>query len=875
MFKKCNNFKYLLIFAIVLVCLPVTSALAASKLNLYYYGTKQNVTYTGQQVKYTYNGSTINMKNTPGIIINGTSLVSFNDVFVKSAIKMNYKYDEAKGKLTLSQNGTTLVLTAGSKKATVNGKSVSLSLAPQKVKFKDQKVTKLLVPARFVAETFGYKYNWNSQTSTASITSSSMHLYYNNKNVTYSGTQGKVTIDGKAVSLGSMPSIIVDNTALLRAWKVFSASTIGASYNFNSSAKELTLSLEDTVIKLTIGSTTANVNGNSRVMDAAPLVVKNTDTGESYVMVPGSFVASCLGYDYTWNSSTKTSVITSRAAEDTNNKDDEDGPELGGDPLPGTEALNWGIATEFTEEYNKISNLTNTAEVSEDTDITANIYSILKDSAAGSNIEVYSIHSYAPFSKSTVDIQNQILDLHINNSYINSDIEDYSLDGILSDTVSGTTNYTELSADISFNLAYPNTNYELSISDDKCTLYLTLYPNYLTNITAGTKNGNDYVQITGMKDFTVDLTENDNLISLQIPNAINGIDEKYLVTALTSLQSVRSTNITGNTASIILEKSETSEYTVTQKGNTYLITFNDEKDTDENQDYDLQIKLPGDIYYSDITHEDRYYKNQIAIILPGDYRDFYNSNALESSNSVVSNISVSYKNYNTEIVISTSKLQGYKLTDLDGYIGVILGNPQDIYKNIVVLDAGHGGTDPGAIRKLNGVTINEKDINFKIMYQLTQKYFNADDSEIKAYYSRYDNTKVNLYERAAFAKKVGADLFVSLHMNANNSSSPKGTEIYYCGTNKATTANGLTSKILANMFLNSLPDKIGTAKRYVSNQNYVVVRENTVPAILIELGFMSNSSDLKLMTNSSFQNKSAKAIYDILCDVFNAYPTGR
>ena len=102
MYRKCNNLKYLLILAVVLVCLPVTSAMAASKLNLYYYGTKQNVTYTGQQVKYTYNGSAINMKNTPGIIIDGTSLAPFNDVFVKSAIKMSYKYNEAKGILTLS-----------------------------------------------------------------------------------------------------------------------------------------------------------------------------------------------------------------------------------------------------------------------------------------------------------------------------------------------------------------------------------------------------------------------------------------------------------------------------------------------------------------------------------------------------------------------------------------------------------------------------------------------------------------------------------------------------------------------------------------------------------------------------------------------------
>ncbi len=874
MYRKCNNLKFLLILAVVLVCLPVTSALAATKLNLYYYGSNKNVTYTGQQVKYTYNGSTINIRNTPGIIFDGTSLASFNDVFVKSAIKMNYKYDDTKGKLTLSQNGTTLVLTAGSKKATLNGKSVTLSLAPMKVKYKDQKVTKLLVPVRYVAETFGYKYDWNSSTSTASITSP-MHLYYNNKNVSYNGTLGKVTIDGKSVNLGSMPSIIIDNTAMLRAYQVFSASSIKAGYSYNSSTKVVTLKLNGTVVKLTLGSKTALVNGKSRTMDTAPLLVENKDSKVSYVMVPGSFVSSYLGYDYAWKSSTKTSVITSRAPEDEDDQDGEDGPELGGDPVPDSVAFNWGISSDYTDEYNKANSHNTASEISEDNDTSSNITSIKMDSPFSSNIEVYAINSYAPFGKSTVKINDQTLNLHINNSYLEeSDSKEYSLGGKLTDHITATADHSDLSTDIDFDLMDPNTSYELSLSDDKCTLYLTLYPNYISNIEAGTQAGNDYVKITGLRELNVDLTENGNIISLEIPNTINSVGEQYLNTALNTLQSVTSTSTDGNTTKIILETSGSANYEVTNTGNTYLLTFTEESSND-NLDYALQIKIPDEVFYSEITNEDLYYNNQIVLRIPGDYRDLYNTYPIDSSNSVISDISVGYKNSMTEIVISTTKLQGYKLKDLGGYVGVALGNPRDIYKNIVVLDAGHGGTDPGAIRKLNGVTINEKDLNFKIMYQLTQKYFNAEDSEIKAYYSRYNNTKVDLYDRAAFAKKVGADLFISLHMNANNSTSPKGTEIYYTGSNKATTENGLNSKILANIFLNSLPAKIGTDKRYISDQSLAVCRANTVPAILIELGFMSNTSDLTKLTDPDFQEASAEAIYDTLCDVFSSYPTGR
>lgn len=868
MFRKYNILKCLLILAVILVCMPVTDALAASKLNLYNYTTKENTTYTGQQVKYTYNGKAISMGNTPGIIVDGTSLAPFMNVFVKSPIKLSYKYDDKKGVLTLSKNGTSLTLTAGSKKATLNGKTVNLSLAPIKVKYKDQKVSKFLVPARFVAETFGYKYEWKSSTSTAAI-SSGLQLNYNNKDVNYTGTQGKVTIDGKAVNLGSMPSIIVDNTALVQAWKVFADSSIGAGYKYDSSAKTVTLTLNDTTVQLTLGSKTAMVNGKSRTMDTAPLLVTNKATNKSYVMVPGSFVASYLGYDYKWNSSTKTSVITTRPPETEADQDQVDGPELSGDPLPDSVVLNWGTDTKYTEEIDKIRSLSGATEVSSDVAQSADINAIQKISDSTSNYEVYSISSTQPFSKAVLSMEDLVLKLHVNNSYTYTDT--FSASGNLVRSVSAVTNYDALSTDIIFILANANTGYDLSLSEDRCTLYVTLYSNYITNVEAGISSGQEYVKITGLKPLNVNLTEEGNYLSLVIPNTINGVGDNYLQTSLNYLQSVQSISQDGNTVKILLERTASSSYTVNAKDNTYTITF----DKGVSKDYALNIKIPDDVFYSEITNEDLYYKNQIVIRMPGDYTDFYKNNPISTSNSVVKGVSVNYKNSKTEITITTTKLQGYKLHDLNGSIGVVLGNPRDIYKNIVVLDPGHGGKASGAVRKLNGVSIMEKDLNFKILYKLGQKYFNAEDTEIKAYYTRQSDVDVDLYDRAAFAKKVGADLFVSLHMNANLKTSPKGTEIYYTSSNKATTESGLNSKILANIFLNSLPGKVGTDKRYIADKSLAVTRANTVPAILIELGFMSNPNELALLTDEDFQEKSAKAIYDILCDVFSAYPTGR
>lgn len=867
MVKLRNNWKLIGILALVLICLPFTEVSAASKLNLYLYSTKKNLVYTSTQAKYTFNGKTINMKDTPGIIIEGTSLASFLDVFVNSGIGLKYSYNKSKGVLTLSQNDKKLVLTEGSKTAVLNGKKVTMSQAPTKITFKDNKKTKYMVPVTFVAESFGYVYTWNSSTATGEITSP-MNLSYNGSKVAYTGTKGAVTIDKKKVDVSDMPSIIVNNTALLQAYKVFSSSSIKADYNFDKSTGVLTLSNSTTKVVLTMGKKTAYVNGKARTMDTAPLLVTNLDTKVAYVMVPGSFVASYLGYDYKWDSASKTSNLTKSkivTLPDSGNG----GPELSDDPIPDTTTFSWGIAASNLEEYTKLSNLGNALEVSQDTQQSSYITGITKVESTA-NSETYAISGTAPFSKSTLTKQDTLLTLHINNATGNN--QTLSLGGSLASLVTLSADTTDTTAfNLVFSLAEQELKYELSLSPDSSTLYVKLYRNYINLITAGVSSGEEFLQISGMKDLKVDLTESGNMVTLQFPSTVNGIGTNNIQTNLAALKAVTSSTA-GNTSVITFEKNSNAGYRVEQNGTSYKIIFEIEVSTG----YSIEFKLPSDLSFSDITSEDQYYKNRILIQLPGDRTDFFNQNPVAWSDNIINKLGLLVEGGKTKIVIDTATLQGYKLTDLgNNKVGITLGNPKDIYKNIVVLDAGHGGTDPGAVRSLNGKTIYEKDLNYKIMYELTRQYFNSPDSEVKAYYSRYDDTKVNLYDRAAFADLVGADMFVSLHMNANTKSDPKGTEIYYYSANTSKNSAGLNSKTLATLVLNSMTDKLETQKRYISSQNLVVTRETNVPAILIELGFMSNKSDLTLLTNSDFQNRAALAIYESICEVFDAYPTGR
>lgn len=288
----------------------------------------------------------------------------------------------------------------------------------------------------------------------------------------------------------------------------------------------------------------------------------------------------------------------------------------------------------------------------------------------------------------------------------------------------------------------------------------------------------------------------------------------------------------------------------------------------------MKIPMPEKVKFADIKTEDHYEKNYFTIEVPGNQVQYYKSNPVVFNSDMVSGVSCALNNAgNTVIKVQTYELQGFRLSEKDGFIGVRIGRPAEIYRNIVVLDAGHGGSDPGTSKG----TTKEKDLTLKMIYSLAEKYFNRPDSPVKAYWTRKEDTAVALNDRAAFADKVDADFFISFHINSAASTSAKGMEVLYAKRNEnyMGTAN---SKTIATEYADYLIKTLnmdGRLHATVDRPNLVVLYKNKVPAILIELGFISNASDYKKMVSSDFQDKTAKAIYDATVKLFEKYPTGR
>lgn len=203
--KRCLAF-----FLSIMLLMSIFQAVPvkAAGIKLYYFDTKKTVTYTGTKASYEYNGSKVSLGNLTGILTdNGVALGPYYELFVRG-LGISYKKDSAKNTLTFSKDGNVLVLTVNSKKAVLNGKEVTMNAAPISVRFVDAGISRIMVPTRFVAESLGYHYRWESSLSTA-IIRDKLSLSYNNKQVSYIGTTGKVNFDGKDISLSGLPLSLI------------------------------------------------------------------------------------------------------------------------------------------------------------------------------------------------------------------------------------------------------------------------------------------------------------------------------------------------------------------------------------------------------------------------------------------------------------------------------------------------------------------------------------------------------------------------------------------------------------------------------------------------------------------------------------------
>lgn len=179
----------------------------------------------------------------------------------------------------------------------------------------------------------------------------------------------------------------------------------------------------------------------------------------------------------------------------------------------------------------------------------------------------------------------------------------------------------------------------------------------------------------------------------------------------------------------------------------------------------------------------------------------------------------------------------------------------------VILDAGHGGIDPGAVC---GALI-EKDLNLKVVNKLkdflsvsgvtvvltrTEDVLLGDGDTIRAHKT------ADLKERLNIMEQTENCIFVSVHMNKFSSSSVHGLQTFYASYNEK-------SSKLAQCIQDKAKSIDNTNKREIKpdDKNIYILEKATKPAVLVECGFLSNETDAKMLSDEEYQNKLAFAMY--------------
>jgi N-acetylmuramoyl-L-alanine amidase len=227
----------------------------------------------------------------------------------------------------------------------------------------------------------------------------------------------------------------------------------------------------------------------------------------------------------------------------------------------------------------------------------------------------------------------------------------------------------------------------------------------------------------------------------------------------------------------------------------------------------------------------------------------------------------------------------------------------------IVIDAGHGGKDPGAL----GINSQEKDITLAIATEL-KKILNEKLPEIKVVMTREDDTFIELANRAKEVSKNEADFFISIHCNSNNNKEAFGSETYVLGTHKTeanmdvvmrensvimmednyeevyegfdpnsvpayiffqyvTNVHLEMSNRMAMKVQDQFATRVGRKDRGVKQAGYLVLWRASKPAILIETGFISNKDEEIFLNSENGKSYMASAIFRAVRD-YNAEITG-
>lgn len=690
------------------------------------------------------------------------------------------------------------------------------------------------------------------------VPTSAATIVYDGKTYEYNLPPISLYVNGNKIET-TMDPIQLDGRVLVPAREVFAP--MGAKVDWDANAKKVTVKYKDITMILTVNEQAVWLNGQTVTLDVPAKIINDK------VMIPVRFISEQLGFKVDWNGSKRWVAITEKVDEQEPPVQEppfvEDTPSQ--DEKPNVSNGN------YTGTTNKHQIQLPAASYDQ-----TKVMSVTVNEASGQHKTI--IKAASPISSAKVDFQagKIIIDILNSKSQLTSTISPGTNTYIKNIRTSQfTTDTTRVVLDLKAG-ALVNATF----SADRSSLIVTLTNQKIEGIKYTVKNQEDTLFFKGLSKDQIDVndSEKESLISVVIPHttletAINwtNLNANYISKVTLSNEG---DNVRGN---IWLTEKVNYDLTSDYQGATLTLSAYIEPPVEQEPPVEEEIPeqdatqalayVAGDkptiqllnvlgLNKNAIKVTDDYRNKTLIFDLGKDYSSILGNTSMTINDQYINSIQVA-TNGTTKITVTTKNIYAYNFYESSGKVSLQLVRPSEKYNQIVVLDAGHGGSDSGAVG--NGIT--EKAINYNqamALYKLLEA-----DPQIKVYMTRETDVYPTLQFRTALANEIEADLFISIH---NNSASPsiRGAETLYYPS--ATDTRG---KQVAQVVQNALVNKCGMINRGIkARSDLYVLRTSNMPAILIETGFVSNAEEALLLNNPTFNSKWATAIYESIIESF-------
>lgn len=638
-----------------------------------------------------------------------------------------------------------------------------------------------------------------------------MDLFYNGKHHAYAAKEVKIEIDGKAMVPKDMPAVIIDGRTMLPMRQI--AQELGCEVNWNEAAKQIYVMRGSDIIVFTVDSKTGYENGKEFTMDV-PATIVNDRT-----MLPVRALADALHLNIKWDDPNR---IVSIQSGDTVVKDEPKAPESG----QTTTGTLTGIQTPSAKDADQT-------------------FTIQADGPMGR------------YEKTFVDDQKIVLDFYGAKSSLPGEITKTNSDIVTGIRTATHENNGDSFTRVVFDLSGKK-DYEVTQSADKKNITISFGKTTVDKISAVHSQNKDIITIGGTGSFgaSVAMTADPQKIVVTIPNCQSNLNDKINTADLQYVLDGKVDTSKGNTVELVLAVEDLVQYSYREENQNLILEIY--PTTLKNMRYDknanvLYLDKKDKIDTGSVKFEDHYLDGYFDVTLPGDYESDYGYGTYDVKGTVVENIEVSTKGGNTTFRFKQNRISAYEVTDEGDSYAIRVKNPKEVYDKVLLLDAGHGGKDPGT----SGNGMQEKNLNLTIAQKIAQK---LQGSGIKVYMTRDSDVYPENSTRAKTANDI-ADLMVSIHMNSGPETA-NGTEtLYQVHAND----NGarLTSKQLAEILQGKVVSATGNTNRGAKLwTDVLILNRTTVPAVIVEVIFITNTGDALKISNPAYQDQVAQAIAD-------------